>query len=158
MRFSRWEKRIIHAIYDTMYPSGASERLPEGIAGGDVAGFIDELADAWGWLPVATLRIAVVFVFFASFALAPSLKPFQWLPEAKRLRVLERLYASDVYVVRQMITMLKATAGFLYGAMVRPKIAPTRGPAEPQALIALQALRRAKTSNNTDPQTTERSA
>ncbi|MBL8682295.1 MAG: hypothetical protein JNK05_24215 [Myxococcales bacterium] len=134
------EKRIARAAYDAMYPGDPSGRVKVGIADGDIEGFLDDLGESWEWLAFTALRAGLVLIALGSIVFARSLRPYWSLSREKRLHVLDRLYKSDVYVVRQVITMQKATAGFLYGAMIRSEIAPGRAPEVDEALVEWRKL------------------
>jgi hypothetical protein len=140
MRLTDTEKRIARATFDAMFPSDPEARVRTGIGDGDIEGFLDDLCESWEPLPVLTLRVGFVMVALAAVFIARSFTPFDELPRERRLAVLERLYSSDQYFVRQLITMQKATAGFLYGAMIRPQIAPGRAPEVDHGLIEWRKL------------------
>jgi|LNFM01.1.fsa_nt_gb hypothetical protein len=134
------EKRIARGTYDAMYPGDPDGRVKTGIADGDIEGFLDELGESWEWLAFTALRGGLWLIALSAIVFARTLRPFWTLERDKRLAVLDRLYKSDVYVVRQVITMQKATAGFLYGAMIRSEIAPGRAPAVDEALVEWRKL------------------
>lgn len=134
------EKRIARAAYDAMYPGDPSGRVKTGIADGDIEGFLDDVGASWEWLAFTALRAGLLLIAVSSIVFARTIVPFWELPRERRLAVLDRLYKSDVYVVRQVITMQKATAGFLYGAMIRQEIAPGRAPEVDESLVEWRKL------------------
>ncbi len=136
---TRGEVRTARAVFETIFPSNQSERMPVGISDGDIEGYLEDLTQSWELVPVVVLRAGLFLVAFSAIFLAPSLKPFYRLPEPLRLKVLTKLYAHNNYFVRQLIVMLKAVGGLLYGAMIRPTLAPSIAPAKSEALIALRA-------------------
>lgn len=135
---SRGEVRTARAVFETIFPSKQSERMPTGISGGAIEEYLEDLTESWETIPVLVLRAGLFLVAFSSVFLAPSLKPFHFLPEPVRLKILTKLYAHNNYFVRQLIVMLKAVGGLLYGAMIRPTLAPSIAPAKSEALIALR--------------------
>ncbi|MFO0561802.1 MAG: hypothetical protein U0269_27570 [Polyangiales bacterium] len=148
MTMTRFEKRIARGVYDAMFPgdekseakTDANKPRRVGVADGDIEGFLDELAASWEWIAFTTLRASFWVVAIASIFIARSLSRFDRLPLERRLRVLRALYTSDNYFVRQLVTMQKATAGFLYGAMVRNTVAPGRAPEVDHAFVAWRKL------------------
>jgi hypothetical protein len=140
MRLTDAEKRHARAIFDAMYPSDPEARVARGIAGGDIEGFLDDLADAWEATAFIAVRIGFVMIALASAWRHKTLRPFAALSRAERLAVLKPLYSSDVYIVRQLVTLQKAVAGFLYGAMVRPELASGRAPEVDRAFVAWRAI------------------
>lgn len=149
MSMTRFEKRIARGVYDAMFPGdsstgegGGDQQKPRrvGVGDGDIEGFLDELAESWEWIAFTTLRASFWVVAIASIFIARSLTRFDRLSLERRLKVLRALYGSDNYFVRQLVTMQKATAGFLYGAMVRSTIAPGRAPEVDHAFVAWSKL------------------
>jgi hypothetical protein len=153
MSMTKFEKRIARGVYDAMFPgpsstetnrrNGAPHReqpCQVGIADGDIEGFLDDLQASWEWIAFATLRLSFWLVAIAAIFIVPSLSRFDRLPLERRLEVLRALYTSNNYFVRQLITMQKATAGLLYGAMVRSTVAPGRAPAVDQAFVSWRKL------------------
>jgi hypothetical protein len=135
---TRLELRWAHAALDAIFPDGGDPRLPTGIADLDLDGYLEDLVRAWPRLTLLAFRLAVLSIGLASFVLARTLRPFHLLRRERRQRVLETLYASNVYFLRQFVTMLKATGGMLYGAAapVRDAIAP--GPSPRTSLVTLR--------------------
>lgn len=133
------EVRVARATFEAIFPSNASKRLPVGIADGDIEGYLQDITESWQLLPVLTLRAALFLVAFSAIFLAPSLRPFHQLPEKTRLKVLTKLYESNNYFIRQLVVMLKAVGGLLYGAMIRPTLAPGHAPEKSEALISLRS-------------------
>ncbi len=144
MSMTETEKHIARGVYDAMYPGDPNGRVKVGVADGDIEGFLDELGASWEWLAFTTLRVSFIAVAIAAVFIARSFKRFDELSRDKRTKVLYALYSSDNYFVRQLITMQKATAGFLYGAMIRDSIAPGRAPEVDQAFVAWRKLVPAK--------------
>lgn len=140
MSMTQTEKGIARGVYDAMFPSDPNGRVKVGIGEGDIEGFLDELGASWEWIAFTTLRVSFVLVAVVALFMLRTMDRFDERPREERLRVLRALYESDNYFVRQLITMQKATAGFLYGAMIRDTIAPGRAPEVDQAFVAWKKL------------------
>jgi hypothetical protein len=140
MRLTDTEKRLARGIFDAMYPSDPEARVSTGIASGDIEGFLDDVGDSWEAIAFVTLRAGFVAVALSSVWINRTLRPYATLPREARLKVLTTLYSSDNYFVRQLVTMQKAVAGFLYGAMIRPAIAPGRAPVVDESFVAWRKL------------------
>jgi hypothetical protein len=161
MRLTDTEKRLARGIFDAMYPSDPDARVSTGIASGDIEGFLDDVGDSWEALAFVTLRAGFVAVALSSVWINRTLRPYATLPREARLEVLTTLYSSDNYFVRQLVTMQKAVAGFLYGAMIRPAIAPGRAPAVDESFVAWRKLvpaHRAAAHASTEANTTNNNA
>ena len=141
MNLTRIERRGGRDAFDAMYPAGADLALPMGISELDVDGYVDALTRAWPWRAMAAFRVTAVLIGLAPLFVLRTLAPFHRLDAARRLRVLEALARSRVYVVRQMVTLFKASAGLLYGAApaVRRALAIGVKPA-PEALFQLRLM------------------
>jgi hypothetical protein len=138
MTLTRLEHRWARDALDAIFPPGGDPRLPTGIADLDVDGFLDDLTRAWPPMTLLAFRLAVLTIGLSAFVVVRTLRPFHRLTRAERQRVLEAIYASRIYFVRQFVTLLKATGGMLYGAApaVRDVIAPARPPSD--APVALR--------------------
>lgn len=126
MKLTEIERRWARAALDSMFPCGGDPRLPIGISDLDVDGYLDDLGRCWPAMVFFVFRLALVVIGLAPLVLLRRLCTFHRLGSEDRLRVLEKLYASRIYFVRQLVTLVKATGGLLYGgsARVRAAIAP----------------------------------
>lgn len=167
MTMTRYEKRIARGVYDAMFPGDSSGEAKSsagdskaiarrvGVADGDIEGFLDDVGASWEWLAFTTLRASFWVVAIASVFIARSLSRFDRLSLDQRLKVLRALYTSNNYFVRQLVTMQKATAGFLYGAMVRAAVAPGRAPEVDHAFVEWRKLVPAHRSQEHDKSSKE---
>src|SRR5207253_2023989 len=114
--------------------------IPIGIEVLDVDSYLDELGATWPLRTFLAFRVGIVLIALAPLVLLFRLHTFAGVDLDSRLRVLDRLYVSNIYFVRQLIAMLKMTAGFLYGAS--PQIRQAIAPGGKTSGVALAQLRR----------------
>lgn len=124
MKLSRLEKRLARALYEGIYP--ASEALPHSIGELDIETFLDELARDWPPLNVLTFRATVWIVALGSHLVLRTVRPLWALSVEDRAKALHALQYGPLYLVRGMVTLLKASGGMLYGGApeVRRLVAP----------------------------------
>jgi hypothetical protein len=116
MKLTPIERRWTLAILDAMFPRNASDDLPLGILDLEVATYLE---DTFAKVPkVSGIGMRVGFV---AIALSPpvtigKLGPIDRLDARDRVRVLEKLYQSPIYHVRQLVVLAKTTGAMLYCA------------------------------------------
>jgi len=118
-------------VLDTLLPSGANPVLPYGLFD---TGFDTFWADveqtalpAWRW----GLRAAVFTAVWAAPLLIGRLPPLTRLDRPTRERALAAMGASHVYLLRQMLGLLKTIACLGYGAS--PQVRAAIGHPRPEA-------------------------
>jgi hypothetical protein len=135
-----WTDAAFDAIHPDPAPRGSEEReraaLPHGIKHMHPARFFDDLLAEIPLEQSLGLRVALWIVALAPFFTIRRLATIASLGPEDRRRVLERLLASPIYAVRQLVTGLKAMAALLYAkspavrsAMMAPyasKVVPLR--------------------------------
>ena len=120
-------------VLDTLLPSSANPLLPFGLfdTGFDVfwADVEQTALPAWRW----GLRAAVLTAVWAAPLLIRRLPPLTRLDRPARERALAAMGASRVYLLRQMLGLLKTSAALGYGAspQVRAAIGHPRREAAP---------------------------
>ncbi|MEI8257885.1 MAG: hypothetical protein WCJ30_19590 [Deltaproteobacteria bacterium] len=117
---SELERRWAHEIFDAIYPAGVDPRLPYGVRDCDIDGYLDECMATWPMLTIIGFRATVFAVGLASIVLLRTWRTFSRLSTDERVRVLTMLYANNLYVVRQLVILMKVTAGIVYGST--PKV------------------------------------
>lgn len=118
-RLCSFEAAWIDAAFDTIYPERGSasaplSKLPHGIASMHPARFFDELLATVPLEQAVGLRITLWMVALAPLFTIRRLGTIASIAPAERTRVLERLLASPIYVVRQLALSCKALATLLY--------------------------------------------
>lgn len=112
----RMSRRALRIIAETLLPAGAHPRFKLGAADTGVDAFIDELEAT----AVTPMRLsfwgAVVFATWAAPLMIRRLPPLGRLSLPDRERALGAMASSPVYLIRQLIMMLKMTLSFAYGA------------------------------------------
>lgn len=111
-RLTSFELAWIEAAFDAIYPEGTS--LPHGIARLGPARHFDALLAQVPFEQSIGLRAALWIVALAPLFVIGKLATMASLAPGDRARVLDRLLASRVYAVRQLVLGLKATATMLY--------------------------------------------
>lgn len=116
MKLTSVERRWTHAILDAMFPRNAADELPDGILDLDVDGYLDETMKTVPVVSALGMRVG-----FAAIAVSPpvtiaKLCTIDRLDTNDRVRVLEKLYKSPVYHVRQLVVLAKTTGAMLYCA------------------------------------------
>jgi hypothetical protein len=137
MKFSALERRWIADIFDTMYPRNADPRLPLGVRDCDIEGYLDEIEKRWPAFSLFGYRATVIIIGLASIALLRTWRTFHQLGPDERVKVLASIYASRFYVVRQLVILLKASAGIIYGSEPRVRQQLMRGETEGRALYGI---------------------
>jgi hypothetical protein len=124
------ERRWAHAALDTLFPRADRGALPLGIEDMDVDTFLDETMGHVPFESALGLRVAFWIVGLAPLFVIGRFATLSSLEPGDRLRVLEALSASPVYVLRSMIVMIKAIASLFYcgDRRVRPSMFVARSP------------------------------
>jgi hypothetical protein len=121
-------------VLDTLLPSHAHPVLDLGLFDAGFDAFWADLErsalPAWRW----GFRAAVFTAVWVSPLLIRRLPPLTRLDRPTRERALAALGDSNVYLLRQMLTLLKTMAGLCYGAdpRVRQALGYPRQPDHPQ--------------------------
>jgi hypothetical protein len=140
MKLTGIERVWARDVLDSMYPRDADPVLPTGIVDLDVDAYLDDLGRSWPRLTFLVFRFAIVCIALAPFVLLRRLRTFHQLSRSERLRVIERMYASNAYVVRQLVVLVKAAGGIFYGAsmQVREVLIDRMPPPPTDALVQLR--------------------
>jgi len=105
-----YELRCLAAVFEAVLPSGASETMPLGAADVAMGRFVEDLfRHAPGHFRLG-LRACLWFLTLAPPFVLGRFATFVGLPREDRLRLLERLGQSSVYVVREMPLLFKTVA------------------------------------------------
>jgi hypothetical protein len=143
MKFSALERRWIADIFDTMYPRDADPRLPLGVRDCDIDGYLDGIEKQWPAFSLFGYRATVIVIGLASIMLLGTWRTFSLLTPDERIKVLASIYASRFYVVRQLVILLKASAGIVYGSEPRVRAQLMRGNTEGRALYGVARAKEA---------------
>lgn len=130
MSLTALERRWSHEIFDAIYPAGVDPRVPYGVRDCDIDGYLDECMAIWPTISVIGYRFSVLAVGLASIVLLRTWRTFGRLSVDERVRVLTMLYASNVYVVRQLVILMKVTAGIIYGSAAKVREPMMQGAVE----------------------------
>jgi hypothetical protein len=143
MKFSALERRWIVDIFDTMYPRSSDPTLPLGVRDCDIKGYLDDIEKRWPSFSLFGYRATVVVIGLASIVLLRTWRTFHRLTTDERLKVLTAIYASRFYVVRQLVILLKASAGIVYGSEPRVRQQLLHGDTEGRARYGIARTKEA---------------
>lgn len=118
------------AAFDAIFPEPPRGVLPHGIKRMDPARFFDELVAEIPLEQSLGLRLTLWLVALAPLFTIRRLGTIASIEEPERVRVLERLLASPIYAVRQLVLGFKAMGALLYarsGTVRAAMNAPVRG-------------------------------
>lgn len=136
MKLMRFERRWAVASMEAIFP-GSSDMGLSDMGAMNVDGFLRELMATLPFRAALGLRLSVWLV-----ALAPLFVAFRFATIARlrledRERVIATLAASESYVVRSLVLILKTMGALLYAADngVRTRMMPPRTPRVPQLRV-----------------------
>src|SRR4051812_48368100 len=110
MRLFAFERRWFAVVFDTILPSGVSDRLPLGARDVPLDRFVDDLFASAPTRMLAGFRLALWVAWLAPLFVLRRARLFGGLSRGERLAVLERLRRSDVYAIRELPNLLKTAA------------------------------------------------
>jgi len=111
---TRMEMRWAYAAFGAIFPPGASKKIPLGICDLDLATYLTETRNRVPLRAAIGLRVAVWVVALAPLFVLHRLCTIAALDKASRENLLEKMLASPVYLVRQLVMLLKAVGAVLY--------------------------------------------
>jgi hypothetical protein len=109
-----FERRWAHAAFDTIFPGKDRGVLPLGICDLDLDGFIDQTLNGVPLEAALGLRAAFWLVGLAPLFVLRRFATIASLSPEDRMRVVAKMNASPVYVVRAFIIMLKGLGALFY--------------------------------------------
>jgi hypothetical protein len=112
MRLFEFELTWAKAAFDALFPEGSA--LPHGIARMAPERRLHDLLITCPWEQAMALRLSIWLLTLAPLWLLRRPVTLGGASAAERERVLARLYASSIYVVRQLAVAFKATAALFY--------------------------------------------
>lgn len=124
----RFERRWALHVFDTILPSGADPRLPMGASDFPLDRLLLDLSERAPRRFMLGLRIALCLVVWSPVLVIRRLRRFQGLASKDRLLVIQRLAGSRVYLVRELMTLLKMIAclGFCGMPVIQSQIGNDR--------------------------------
>ncbi|MBX3262986.1 MAG: hypothetical protein KIS78_22975 [Labilithrix sp.] len=149
MKLFGFELAWAAAAFDAVFPEGTA--LPHGIARMNPArSFADTVATS----PLEQslgLRATLWIVALAPLWFSRRPRTIRDIPPEERRRVLERLLASPVYAVRQLVVAFKAMGSMLYArspearaAMTTPRRRVALAPSGAESLVTIRASVKAR--------------
>lgn len=111
---TRTEFRWAEAAYGTIFPRCPDAGFPLGIVDLDLEGFLAQIRSELPWLTAMGIRLAIWVVALAPLFVLGRLTTIVGLGDDERLLLLNALFKSRFYVIRQAVVGLKATGAFLW--------------------------------------------
>lgn len=141
MKLFEFERAWATAAFDAVFPEGTA--LPHGIARMDPAGFFAEVLAASPREQSIGLRLTLWLVALAPLWLLGRPGTIATIAPEERQRVLERLFASPVYAIRQLALGFKALGSMLYAqsAAIRAAVTTPRASLA-ESLVTIRRPRR----------------
>jgi hypothetical protein len=135
MKLTRWEGRWAEAAIGAIFPGSGEEGFAD-IRGMDVPGFLRQVMCTVPLKAALGLRIAIWLVALAPLVLLHRLRTIAGLALEEREAVVSRLVASESYVIRSLVMILKTMGALLYAGndSVRARMQKPIGPQAPIAL------------------------
>jgi len=138
MKLFAFERRWFETLLDTLIPTGGDERFPLSALDTDAMELFEEMLL---YVPATTgigLR-ASIWMFELAGPLLGLKRPrrFSRLDAARREQCLAVLSKSDIYLVRQMVTLIKMMACFGWGA--DPRVREALGVEKPAKFVTRSA-------------------
>lgn len=115
MRLLAFERRWLATLFDAIIPAGAHERLALGARDVPHSRLVEELGRYAPGHFLLGLRAAVWLAYLSP--LIWTLRTFGGLDAPRRVRHLERLAGSGIYMLREVPMLLKMVACLAYGAL-----------------------------------------
>ena len=138
-RMTGLERGFAAAAFDGIFPRGSDERLPQGAADGDMVGLFENARACVPPRVALGLRVAVWIVALAPLVTIGKFATIASLATTDRERVVLALLSSNVYMIRQLTTLLKAFGALFFLTFPGVRNAIVRAPA-PLAAGGLVAL------------------
>src|SRR5512137_739174 len=116
MKMRNFEREWAARIMDTIIPPGVVDKIPQSASETGSVKVVEDMVKYSPFLPGFGFR-AVIWLIEILGPLVASLKPsrFSSLDPAGRELVLNKLYKSKIYLIRQLIILFKMTACFGWG-------------------------------------------
>jgi hypothetical protein len=112
MRLFEFELTWAKVAFDALFPEGSA--LPHGIARMAPERRLHHLLLTCPWEQAMALRLSIWLLALAPLLLLRRAVTLSGASPTEREHVLARLYASSIYVVRQLAVAFKATAALFY--------------------------------------------
>jgi hypothetical protein len=110
LRMLRFERRWLVRVFEELLPGGADARLPIGAADVPMDRFVEDLLAHAPLEFTVGLRLCLWIVVLGPIFVARRFRTFFRISPSERMLVLERLSASEVYLVREAPILLKTIA------------------------------------------------
>ena len=116
MKFNNWEKRTLENIIDVYFPSDLGERLKTGGVESGTVERAEYLLEHYPMQVQLLFHIVVWVIYWSPLLFGVSFKPFNWLNWMERKNVFDKIYYNKIYIIRQLVALLKIVASISYFA------------------------------------------
>lgn len=104
-------------MMDTIIPPGVEDKFPQSASETGAVKILDEMVQYTPFITAFGLRAAIWLIeFFGPLISSGRPRRFSKLEPASREQVLKNMYQSKVYLIRQLVLLIKMTACFGWGA------------------------------------------
>jgi len=104
-------------MMDTVIPPGIEEKFPQSASETGAVKILDEMVQYTPFITAFGLRAAVWLIeIFGPLLFAGRFRRFSKLDPSSREEVLDKMYKSKIYLIRQLVLLIKMTACFGWGA------------------------------------------
>ena len=108
-----WAARMM----DTVIPPGVEEKFPQSASQTGAVNILEEMVRYTPFITAFGLRAAIWLIEIFGPAIASGrLRRFSKLDPSSREKVLNNMYQSKIYLIRQLVLLIKMTACFGWGA------------------------------------------
>ncbi len=137
-KLTRREVRWAEAAFGTIFPPLPEQGFELGIVDMNVEQFVDETRARSPAITAFGIRFAIWFAALSPLFVIGRFATLAGLSQDDRERVMSALMMSPIYLVRQMVLILKATGALLYGGhpAIRARCHAGTGEAATKALAS----------------------
>ena len=104
-------------MMDTVIPPGVEEKFPQCASETGAVRVLEEMVQYTPFITAFGLRATIWLIeLFGPLVFGGRLRRFSKLDPASREQTLDKMYKSKIYLVRQLVLLIKMTACFGWGA------------------------------------------
>jgi len=117
MKMRAFELEWTAKMMDTIIPAGVEEKFPQSASETGAEKILEEIVRYTPFITAFGLRATIGLIeIFGPLISAGRFRRFSRLDPGSREEVLNRMYKSKIYLIRQLVLLIKMTACFGWGA------------------------------------------